>query len=77
LSTGLVPEMYMSAIYHFLIGCFWVKFLPLQAPTIDCLKEVFVHGKDFFISQHIQLFESFGHICQIAETTDVLIDSLL
>lgn len=40
--TGLMPDFYMDMTYTFLLGCLWIKFLPLQAPIIDCLKEVFV-----------------------------------
>ena len=29
IETGLVPELYLKATYFFLVGCLWIKFLPL------------------------------------------------
>lgn len=37
IKTGLVPEHYMQAAYHFLVGCFWIKFIPLLSAVFECL----------------------------------------
>jgi hypothetical protein len=41
IKTGLVPQHYMQAAYHFLVGCLWIKFVPLLVPVFECLQEVF------------------------------------
>lgn len=60
--TGLVPDTYMEAIYTFLVGCLWIKFVPLQEPIIDLFKEVFAVNKEF-LGRHISLFEQYGYVC--------------
>jgi len=69
LATGLVPTIYMKAIYHFLVGCLWIKFLPIQEPVFSCFAELFAHHKEL-LHDHIWLLEQVGHICQIAEFSD-------
>ena len=41
IKTGLLPEPYMQAAYHYLVGCMWIKFVPLLAHVFECLQEVF------------------------------------
>jgi hypothetical protein len=67
----------LHAIYYFLIGSLWIKFLPLQEPTIDVLGALFSLKKEDFLNRHITLFEQYGHICQIASESDDLMQILL
>lgn len=41
LTTGLVPPEYIKTIYVFLVGCLWIKFLPIYEPTFACFTELF------------------------------------
>jgi hypothetical protein len=67
----------LHAIYYFLIGSLWIKFLPLQEPTIDVLGALFSLKKEEFLNHHINLFEQYGHISQIASESDDLMQILL
>ena len=57
LSTGLVPEQYVLAVYHMMIGSLWLKFVPCHQSAMEVLQQVFRLNPDKFLAKHLDLLE--------------------
>lgn len=64
ISSGFVPEFYLDLAYNFLVGCLWLRFLPLHEPAQHALSEVFRVNPEVYLARHIQLTEQVGYLTQ-------------
>jgi len=39
-NSGLMPREYLEMLYHFLVGCLWIKFTPIFDAVANCIAAV-------------------------------------
>jgi hypothetical protein len=39
-TSGYMPKEYLTAVFHYCIGCLWVKFTPLHQSALEVIGDV-------------------------------------
>ena len=55
LSSGLVPEVYVLAAYHMMVGCLQIKFSPVHEAAIEVLAQIFKLNPETYLGKHLSL----------------------
>ena len=64
-----MPDEYVRLCHNFLVGCFWIKFAPIQPAVHDCLSALIANSsmdfKEEILSKHSQVIQNTIKLLQL------------